>query len=115
MELTKFSSEIELLKNNLVFNQANKLRQLKPYVDQEGNCQNSSRCKTSDYPPKNSSNIKTNNKERAQQWTHVNTTCSSKPQKEVLVSRLESGGKKSMKDVSPPQKDESKKHLTIYE
>ena len=39
MELTKFSSEIELLKNNLVFNQANKLRQLKPYVDQEGNCQ----------------------------------------------------------------------------
>ena len=60
-------------------------------------------------------NIKTNNKERVQQWTHVNTTCSSNPQKEVLVSPLESGDKRSMKDVSPPQKDECKKHSTIYE
>lgn len=89
---SKSSPEIEWLKNNKEINRDSKLKQLNPYLDQEGILLVGGRLtttilvvttlknKTSTDPSKTLSHFRTDHKEpKAKEWANQNRKCSVKP------------------------------------
>ena len=126
MQPSKFSSEIERLKNNREINQDSKLRQLNPYLDQEEILLVGGRLTTASIPheakhqlippkPYHISELIIKSQQPKNEQIRTENVLPNLRNKYWVVNECVTVTKVCFKDMFPLQKDECKKHSTYYE